>query len=306
MPSGRARVSEPGVRAGGPNSESLSDRTDMSRRSRRLDQRDQAEPERSAPPPVKPWSETGDETFGNWLRRQREVRKIGLREISDRTKIGMRYLEALEESRFDLLPAPIFARGFLREYSKFVGLDPDEVVNFYLAAAQGQDDEEPELTIPSTAAEGMWRTLAILAMVVAILLLIVLGLAYLNDKRQTDQAEDRPGIAPPVIEVPELLPPTDPELQTPVAPLTVSLSFTDECWVEAQIDGEHRVSELRVQGESMLLEAADRVVLTLGNAAAVRVEVNGSPLVLDAAPGEVIQELTIDRNTVGLDPETVS
>ena len=44
---------------------------------------------------------------------QREMREISLRDIADRTKISRRYLEAMEADRFDLLPAPLFAKGFL-------------------------------------------------------------------------------------------------------------------------------------------------------------------------------------------------
>src|SRR5688572_25847284 len=72
-------------------------------------------------------TETG--SFGDWLRRQREMREINLRDIAERTKISLRYLQAMEADRFDLLPAPIFAKGFLREYARYVGLSPDEVVN---------------------------------------------------------------------------------------------------------------------------------------------------------------------------------
>ena len=66
-------------------------------------------------------------SFGEWLRRQREMLEISLRDIADRTKISLRYLEAMEADRFDLLPAPIFAKGFLREYARYVGLSPDDV-----------------------------------------------------------------------------------------------------------------------------------------------------------------------------------
>ena len=61
-------------------------------------------------------SESG--SFGDWLRRQRELREISLRDIAERTKISLRYLEAMEEDRFDALPAPIFAKEFLREYAR--------------------------------------------------------------------------------------------------------------------------------------------------------------------------------------------
>ena len=90
-----------------------------------------------------PWDKSGpaegSSSFGEWLRRQREMREISLRDIADRTKISLRYLEAMEADRFDLLPAPIFAKGFLREYARYVGLSADEVVNHYLAVHQPEE-----------------------------------------------------------------------------------------------------------------------------------------------------------------------
>ena len=87
---------------------------------------------------------TDSGSFGDWLRRQREMREISLRDIAERTKISLRYLEAMEEDRFDLLPAPIFAKGFLREYARYVGLSPDEVVNHYLSVQQPEELADPK------------------------------------------------------------------------------------------------------------------------------------------------------------------
>ena len=67
-----------------------------------------------------PWEDDldgGDDSFGGWLRQQREIRGISLREIADASKISIRYLEALETGRFSMLPAPVFAKGFLRQYA---------------------------------------------------------------------------------------------------------------------------------------------------------------------------------------------
>src|SRR3954447_19383169 len=99
-----------------------------------------------------PWEKeavsTESSSFGDWLRRQREMREISLRDIADRTKISLRYLEAMEADRFDLLPAPIFAKGFLREYARYVGLSPDEVVNHYLAVHQPEEvDQQGDATL---------------------------------------------------------------------------------------------------------------------------------------------------------------
>ena len=74
-------------------------------------------------------------TFGERLRREREMRGIKLEEISESTKIGKRNLVALEEERFDQLPGGIFNKGFVRAYAKFLGLDEEQAVNDFLAAS---------------------------------------------------------------------------------------------------------------------------------------------------------------------------
>lgn len=75
-------------------------------------------------------------SFGEHLRREREMRGISLDEIVATTKIGRRLLTALEEEQFDLLPGGIFNKAYVRAYAKCVGMNEDEAVAEYLAAAQ--------------------------------------------------------------------------------------------------------------------------------------------------------------------------
>jgi cytoskeleton protein RodZ len=249
--------------------------------------------------------ETG--SFGEWLRRQRELREINLRDIADRTKISLRYLEAMEADRFDLLPAPIFAKGFLREYARYVGLSPDEVINHYLAVQQAEQPEEKEDTLirrsrPKPVDPGQppvrrtWSYGLVLTLAGLILLALVAVAAWLADKRRDEPVieQQAPPIAapPPAPAVQATTPP--PPVEEPRAPLEVTLDFTKDCWVEAVTDGKNRFSELRVQGESLQLEAQTSIVLTLGNAGAVEVQVNGHPLPLSAGEGEVVRDLLID------------
>jgi len=74
-------------------------------------------------------------SFGEKLKQEREKRKITLEEISSSTKIGTRMLQALEEDKFNRLPGGIFNKGFVRAYSRFVGLDEDQIVADYLEAS---------------------------------------------------------------------------------------------------------------------------------------------------------------------------
>jgi cytoskeletal protein RodZ len=83
-------------------------------------------------------------TFGETLKRERELRKITLREVSEATKIGLRYLEALEANRFDQLPGGLFNKGFIRAYAKFIGLDGEAMVNAYLFDLKSQDNPQPQ------------------------------------------------------------------------------------------------------------------------------------------------------------------
>lgn len=235
--------------------------------------------------------------FGGWLRRQRELRQVSLREIADTTKISIRYLEALEEDRFDVLPAPVFAKGFLREYARYVGLDPDEVVNTYLTAqSEVQPAEELERQVrPGKRPSLEWTSGLLLALAVAGVLALVALVAY-----YAERSRDVPPPAPAAIAVPPPPVEPDPVAAEPVvarAPLVVTMDFAEDCWVEAVVDGQRRLSELHVQGESLMLEADAVVVLTLGNARAVRIEVNGLEYEIEVGSGRIARDVRIDLET---------
>jgi len=88
------------------------------------------------------------EYSGALLRQIREACGIELREIAERSKIGMAYLSALEGEVFAKLPAGVYVRGFLVEYARILGLDAERVKATYLerfrAARPTATDVEPE------------------------------------------------------------------------------------------------------------------------------------------------------------------
>jgi cytoskeletal protein RodZ len=263
-----------------------------------------------------PWDkDAGPETasFGDWLRRQREMREISLRDIADRTKISLRYLEAMEADRFDLLPAPIFAKGFLREYARYVGLSPDEVVNHYLSVQQPvesdpKDDTWVRRTKPKPVDQGQppmrknWSYGLVLTLAGLILLALVALAVWFVDRRRDEPAANQsaPSIAaPPQAALQASSAPLPPAPEEPSAPLEVTLDFTKNCWVEALTDGKNPIYQEWVQGESLRLEAEQSVMLAkLGNAAAVEIRVNGYPYPLEGRDGEVVRDLVIDLETL--------
>jgi flagellar biosynthesis protein FlhG len=101
----------------------------------------------AARPPMPELSER-TEFSGPLLRQIREAVGVELREIAERSKIGMAYHQALEGEVFAKLPAPVYVRGFLAEYARALGLDAERVKATYLAryrSARGgvyEDDRE--------------------------------------------------------------------------------------------------------------------------------------------------------------------
>lgn len=79
--------------------------------------------------------------IGEALIRAREARGRTLDDAERDTRISRHYLQALEDERFDLTPAPVYARGFLRSYSQYLGIDPDPLLARF----------PPEATAPGAA-----------------------------------------------------------------------------------------------------------------------------------------------------------
>jgi len=238
-------------------------------------------------PPVQEPDPGELKAVGLWLRRQREIREIDLSDIATATKISKRYLIAIEAGDFDQLPGPIFVRGFLRQYAAFAGLDPDEVFNNFLAAQQADNlAAEPDGDRTRRRASSTQRWPLVVGIAATVVLLAVAGaggwwLMARDDGQSPPTAGPLPvAVPPPVVAAPVGVAPADPESEP--LPLRVTLDFLDECWVEVVIDDGRTLNEMRVQGESLQLEARETVLLTVDNVQAVQVEVNGEPYVLVA------------------------
>jgi flagellar biosynthesis protein FlhG len=91
-------------------------------------------PARREPAPAMPAAPVvlAEPVTGPALRRFREQVGVSLRDISNRSKVGVRYFEYIEQDRHADLPAPVYLRGFLQEYARAVGLDPRCTAEAYL------------------------------------------------------------------------------------------------------------------------------------------------------------------------------
>ena len=61
-------------------------------------------------------------SVGKYLKAERESRNLSLREVSESTKIKELLLRSLEEDRYDLISSPVYVKGFLDAYARYLGL----------------------------------------------------------------------------------------------------------------------------------------------------------------------------------------
>ena len=71
------------------------------------------------------------ESFGEKLRCAREKSNYSIEQIARDTHISKRYLRALENEDFSVFPGETYLKGFLRNYSEYLGLNPEEMVSIY-------------------------------------------------------------------------------------------------------------------------------------------------------------------------------
>ena len=77
--------------------------------------------------------------IGHILREARENKGLTLEEVQAKIRINARFLAALESGQYDVLPTPVHARGFLRNYARFLGLDPQPLLDRYLTVQSRED-----------------------------------------------------------------------------------------------------------------------------------------------------------------------
>ncbi len=112
--------------------------------------------------------------LGETLRRARLSKNVTFEDAERVTRIRREYLEALEQEEFTKLPAPVYARGFLRSYAGYLGLDPGELMPFFPV---GHVDEPTLDPLPEVSEPRTWNMSGVLAIcVVGFLILVVVAL----------------------------------------------------------------------------------------------------------------------------------
>ena len=254
-------------------------------------------------------------SFGEELRREREIRGISLKEIADSTKISKRFLEAIERNDHLALPAPAFARGFVREYARYVGLNAEEMVNRYNFAVAADDriEKPPEIEkYPQTPVRdiaprpprktGIPSPFARINRSFFAMLFIVAALAavawWAVQQRQLEPEAEVPVVPVTTSAVaPPLLP--DPVPATDDSSLRLTVEMLANSWITLEADGKTVVNSELEAGDRRSFEAAEVFRFrTIGNAAGVKLTLNGMPVERLGADGDVVRNRDFDLETV--------
>src|SRR5258708_33230389 len=70
-------------------------------------------------------------TFGERLKRERELREVSLNEIASATRIAAKFLEALQNEQWNKLPGGVFGHGFVRSIARYLGLNEEALLSEY-------------------------------------------------------------------------------------------------------------------------------------------------------------------------------
>jgi cytoskeleton protein RodZ len=240
-------------------------------------------------------------SFGDNLRRERELRGISLHEIAEATKISVRFLQALEQDRYDILPGGIFPRAFVKQYARHLGLDAERV------AAEFQylhNEPPPERRVPPRQ---RWSpppgAIFLGALVIVAALLLTLRRPASEPAARAGQAPAPAPAAPAVLPSDRVYPPppaspgTTP-VSVPAEGLVLTLTAQQSCWVEVRADGETVFSRVLNEGETETLAAQGELVLSVGNAGGLAIRLNDRPGLPLGRSGEVRKNIVITKDKI--------
>jgi cytoskeleton protein RodZ len=239
--------------------------------------------------------------FGERLKRERELREVTLEEITSATRIGPRFLEALENEEWEKLPGGVFNRGFVRSVARYLGLDEESFLAEYDLAHGPIVAPVQQHTANHFSSRPKW-----IPVVAFLAFLIVLGgvaaggyyaWRYYQAHRSAKQAGATPASAPAT----ESLPPNtvalavlpaeasraniDTNTSPPLEPLDLFVSVSAPTHLRILADGKLILDEELPVGANRHCPAEEQFEISAANSSAVLLKLNGQAIPPLGAPG---------------------
>jgi cytoskeletal protein RodZ len=225
------------------------------------------------------------ESFGAYLKRERELRGISIREVAQTTKISSRAIDALEQERFEELGGEIFVRGFLRNYAKYLGLDPEDAIlryDEYRLLTSPPPESPPRIELPGLTPNP--KSLFFAGSAAAAIVFITLIIFALSGPKKEAKVPEQVKLAalPPVVKE-EAPAPVSEETAAPVsAPAVKAVVLRIEAhqpsYMKLWIDGGEPIERDMAVGSIMKFEAEQQIEVLAGNAGGITLFLNGNEL----------------------------
>ncbi len=220
-------------------------------------------------------------SFGEILKREREMREVTLNEVTVATRIPPRYLEAFECEDWGKLPGGAFNRGFVRAIARYLGLSEERLLSEYdLAYGEQKSPALPfiENPIPSPP---KWAIVIAALGVLLVVAGVIAGGVYAWRRyaahRSAKHAAALPAVAPPPDQAPPPLAlPVSAEV--PLARLDLALSTSGITRVRVVADGKMVLNANLPAGETRHLSAHTQFQISAAQPSAVLLQLNGQPM----------------------------
>ena len=241
-----------------------------------------------------------EQSVGAILRKTREHYGKSLAEVEGDLRIRVSQLEAIESLRLDKLPGRVYAIGFVRSYSEYLGLDGDKMVQLFKAQSVGKR-VKPNLKFPVTYEEGNTPNLFIILFSLVGLILLISYWVIFNAPTKYVEA---------VPSVPEIFKESRVDLLQPAPkqktvqievlaqekPNVMELVITQESWVEIKnAQGKKLISQVLNAGDKYIVPDEEGLLLTTGNAGGVSVFIKGEDKGTIGKTSQVKRRIRLDR-----------
>ena len=239
---------------------------------------------------------------GDRLREFRTDAGLEVAELAARTRISARYIQALEEGRFDLLPGSFFARGFIKSICAELDRDPDPLLEEVLAIQEEESAEEEN----GSNGPGSRKTIPLCA-TACVLVFLVIGGIWLygggNGEGRTEETIREEAVPPPEpavpVQVPEVIPPAEPvREEEPLEELDLVIRAIERTWLRIQTDSSEPWETTLRTGDEIQLRGIERISLFIGNAGGILFELNGKRFGPPGSSGQVISSYVITRDNL--------
>ena len=241
-----------------------------------------------------------DETLGSFLKRHRQNQGKELEEIAEKTRIHASTLRAIEEDNPKALPAEVFARGFVKNYAQYLGLDPNEALAWYIEQNAGEARPTEKINVQEVlAGEAMAEAQTfpvgrfIIFFVVAGVILFAgyMVLSFLNSSAPPVDISTKD--TTPQVQVEQQQPPTVPVTSEPGTESTVGNVGTEQAPPVTQSGTQAPAPSLPPVSSSVKPGPEEKNVLSLPEKAG-QVE----PQKVDGEPGPGVKKKTDDGKPI--------